>query len=596
MTLIHEYDGSTVANAVALVTEKNFSARAAIGEVDTIRVFVDDPTGSLTFLPFKVWRMIEDAAPAGNQTAWYGFVGDQVVSREGGEVAYRTDPGRVWELELHEANGFATRRLIVTGTKRPSETVDERLTWLLTQPGFTGIVFDHGLVAAFSQVMDEKDYLNQTGADVLRDCSLISGANFFLRYNEANVDLELAFYDAVTSPLDTSVLRISNDDADLTLAADGQIVGDTFPPNPGAKWNGGSGRVASGVAVAYDGGSYFKNDAGTEAEFGAVDQVAPTPQVNTRTSAIALTTHLLAQHSEQDERITDLRLQLPAARLNELLAGQLLVARFTHFPGWGSGRYARAAVRSFGRPAGETQAIYDVDLELVPAAPEFPVPCGVIVQTVSSGYSSVDTPEVTIAAPTPGNHLVFMISRRGPFNGTQLTPHNFLDTEDYPLTQFAPHFHFQNPASPQGMDPTNHADAIMAWREATGDETDITWDQTQQSVTVYEVEGGSWASFDVQSSSGNIQQTHGALPSVGGTGQLCFAMFNSDTRYPGFVDPVADAGWTEDDAHGSNVVGGAVAEPWIQHMHGTGAIVPGAVFDPETEWGAMAVAIGGDCA
>jgi hypothetical protein len=323
----------------------------------------------------------------GTKCGWYGFVLDIAVSRVGDGIIYTSGAGRVWHLTLREANGFATRRLIVTDTQRPSETVDARLTWLLTQPGFTGVVFDHGLVATFSQTMDEHDYLNQTGADVLRDCSLISGANFFLRYNETNDDLELAFYNATTSSLDASAIQISNDPADITTDADDRISGDVYPPNDEARLKLGAGRIASGVAVAFDGGSYFANDATTEATFGAVDQVAPTPQVNTKTSAIALTTHLLDQHSVQDERITDLQIHLPAARLNDLLQGQLLQAKFVQFPNWTTARYCRAAVRSFGRPPNLSQGVYDVDLELVPADPQL-LSCSYTV--LEDGTSALD--------------------------------------------------------------------------------------------------------------------------------------------------------------------------------------------------------------
>jgi hypothetical protein len=361
VVLQHYYAGTLIANAIQLVTETGFSAKATIGEADTIHVIVDDPGGTLDFVAYKPWKMVETAAPVGRQVAWYGFVTDQEIGDRAGDTVFTTGVGRAWELTLDECNGFIGRRVLWATTPRPAETVSARLAWLMNQAGFTGIIFDHGLIETDTTQLDPRDYNGLYGAEVLRDCSLVSGLNFFVRYREASDDLELAFYNSRTSALDTSTLRISNDPADIDYVT-------TWPPHMETKLRRGATRIAGGIYLPFNGGAFFGNNPAVETAFGFVDRVAPAAAVTTYATAAPLVNRLLLEHSEQDERIVPLKVRLPAANLNDVYQGQRIEFRHTRRPGWQSFRSARLAMKSFSRPPNRTQDFYDVDMELTPAA------------------------------------------------------------------------------------------------------------------------------------------------------------------------------------------------------------------------------------
>jgi len=362
---------TVIAGSVQLVTEKGFAARAALGEAEVIGVIVDDPDGAYDFKTLHRWYMVEDETP-GDQLVWNGYVGDQVISRGADSgIVFPHGAGRRWELELVQENTILGFR-VVTGSdgKRPAETASARLTWLLGS-SYLSTVHDHGLVdwsGLANFAMDAVDYRGQSAADVLRDISLITGYNHYARYRDVSSDIEIAFYEPNVSALDSVTLRISNDSADLSPTGDydSTLV---YAPTLDVRLRRMGSRVAAGVYVPGNGVSSYGYDLATSYEFGFRDMAAPTATVNTQATADALRGRLLAQHSEQDERIENLRIRVSAANLNAVRHGQAIQAKFTHGPGWTSYRWARVVSRTFGRPEGETQAFYDVDLELSSQGP-----------------------------------------------------------------------------------------------------------------------------------------------------------------------------------------------------------------------------------
>ena len=362
MTLQHYYNGTILTSTAVLVEdERGFSSRATLGQADTSTVYIEDPTASLDFVPYKSWTIREDAGASGNHVVWHGYVGDTAISRLGGAGQFRTTTARRWKVELIEDNGWPSRQIIIAASaNRPSETVSVRIAWVLTMRGMTGIIYDHGLIEASATVMEANDYRNRTAKDVLDDCSLISGYNWFVRYREASNDIELIFQ-APTSTADPTTLKISNVNAEVNLVT-------VWPPNPAAEQQFGASRIASGILLPYAGGTTYDQDPATAVTFGTVDQTAPTSAIKTKTKARAQITRLLAQHNEQDESIENVILTLPAANLNDIRHGQLISsAKFSHFKGTAAtGTYARVKSKSFGRPADLTQDYYDVGLSLSP--------------------------------------------------------------------------------------------------------------------------------------------------------------------------------------------------------------------------------------
>lgn len=360
---------TVISSRVRLETETGFSARAALGEADIIRVVVDDPAAEYDFATLHRWYMVETDCPSGDQLVWNGYIGDQSVVRGSDGLLVPTGSGRIWTLDLVQENTILGLR-VVTGPdgNRPAETAQARLTWLLASD-YLSTVKDHGLIdwaglAGFA--MDAVDYRDQTAADVLRDISLISGYNHYARYNETYQEIELACYDPNTSTLDPSSLQISNVAADIDLATTWPAAEDTVLARQGS-------RVAAGISVSYAGGRVYKYDYSTSYEFGFRDTVASVGNVKTLAAANALASRLLGQHASQDERVTT-RIRLPSSRLNDVKHGQWLPSvRLVHAPGsWSTGRPARVVSRSFGRPGNLAQSVYDVELELspMPARPQ----------------------------------------------------------------------------------------------------------------------------------------------------------------------------------------------------------------------------------
>src|SRR3990167_3328914 len=362
--LLHIYNGTLVAaNLIQIRDENGISMKAELGETETVRVAIEDTSGTLDFVGYKSWRMVEDQCPIGAQTIWYGYVGRQAL-RRGPDRGLGTGVSVLWELDLVECNGWLSRRIYRptdATANRPAETVSTRMTWFLASRACSGLIYDRGLVDASSEALDAADYRGRTGADVLRDMSLPTGFNFFVRYHDATATMELIFTNWVTSPDDVSGLTISNDLADITT-----LPGPPWSPSPSTTLLRDPDRVAGGVLVAYQGGSAYDTNATTVSTFADVDMVAPTASVKTKAKADSLVAHYLAQHDEQESLITDCHLFLPPANVRDVMHGQLVSAKFTHFSGWDTAKNWRVNSKRIDRFEQQGEAVYDVTLEMSP--------------------------------------------------------------------------------------------------------------------------------------------------------------------------------------------------------------------------------------
>ena len=381
MALQHFYDGALVLDAIQLRDELGFAQSAEIGNVEMVGITVEDPSGTRNFIGWKTWQIKETSAS--DQVIWNGYVGRQRIHRGDGTQRFHTTVGRVWDLELVECNSILTRKVIRTGANRGSETVSARITWLLTTTGMTGVVVDHGLVETCTTVMDANDYTGQFASDVLRDCALMSGWNFFVRWRAASSDLELVFNDLDISGLDTSTLVISNVLSDVD-----QVL--TWFPGGEATLIRDPTRIAAGVWLPYANGNSYNSNATTAAAFADVDQVAPTSTVKTSGAAAALVTRYLASHNVQDERLEAVRLTVPKANVNDVKHGQAINARFAHLPGWTTSRGCRVLYKSVGLFS-ESPDAYTMDLILSP----MPVPVASSARQEKVTWSSGVAPSET---------------------------------------------------------------------------------------------------------------------------------------------------------------------------------------------------------
>ncbi len=563
--LKHYYDGTLQSNKVRVVSEKGIVAKAEIGEAATITVEIDDPAGTLDFVGYKTWRMDEDACPVGSRTVWRGYVGNQVIGRGDDDLVHGT--ARRWTLTLHEDNGLLARRLLISdAANRPAETVSARLAWLLTQPGFSGLIFDHGLIESSTVQMDPANYHGRRGADVLRDLSLVSGYNHYVRYREASTDVELAFYDPDVSPLDVSTLRISNVSTDIDLAT-------TWPADMAVELERSPSRIGSGVHVSYSGGSQYVSRAATEAAFAAVDQDTPSAAVKTRSAALALASRLLDQHDEQDERIPTVRIRLPAAKLNDVRQGQRIRARLSHLPGWTSFRAARVVSKASSRPENLSQDVYDVDLELSPAA-------ALIVQSVSARVGDAGQLTLTLGSPVAAGNLLVVVARKRNLNSSGGLP----ETANVgSLIGRAVNFTVWGLADIRAGDAFGPDRMKVMYAVAVGDEQTLVVGANKLQYTLYELSGASTAGVQTLSLSSQGASSSKSLGSFSGGSVLQIGGFLWDA---GALDQTVGSGWTQDDQTNDLTTG---AHPGTLAMHATTRPAV-AISGGSYEWGGVAVA------
>lgn len=571
MTLQHWYDGTLLTNRVQLAEENGISIRAALGEAETIRVIVDDPGLNLTIEPYQTWRMVETDCPVGQQTIWRGLTTVRRISRGTGRTTFPA--GRRWEVELVEDNWRLGRRAITgLSAKRPAETVDARLTWLLTTPSYSGVIYDRGLVEFSGVLLDPVDYTGRSGADVLRDLGTASGYNFFVRYREATDDLEIAFRDDDASERDISSLQISNDPVDIDLAT-------TWPAGYEATLEQSPARIASEIILPYTGGTVVRASAATEAKYGAISLVAPTSQVKTAAAATVLADRLLGQHATEDERIPNMRLRLPAANVNDVRAGQLVRAKLSHAPGFSSFRPCRVLGKSVSRPPNLSQDQYDVDLELSPA--------GVVEQimTFTNGWAGWTT-GATFPHPVSAGNLLVVVASKGDDVGG-----------GFPLTVYWGPYGGYPPGS-RGAIELAHADietgsvygpahVRISYMALTGVEGNNFYIQANSMViTMYELRGVTAAGAQTLSRTDyspgfpSATKSLGNFPDTSGRGIQIAGFELVDPTTPHTVAP----GWIKD------VETSPEGAPWSHGvaMHGSGH-APVTVEGPYARWAGVAV-------
>jgi hypothetical protein len=394
---------------------------AQVGAVGTSGIILDDPNGTVghsgdSIVGLRQFRWLESTCPVGNQVVWSGWIGKRSYKRDPNSGVGVTGVSRRISVELNDENAQLNFRAI-TGTdgNRPAETVAARLAWVLGSAYLDHNVYDLGNVVYSTAHMDKVDYREQYPLQVLQDCAMPIGFNFYVRWNETAAKAELYFYHPGDLTIDVSALSISNyGDADQTTILSPHEDADlTRDPN----------RVFGGVVVPYAKGSTYKTSAEIISDFGFRDGIAPTANIKTLTAANRLASKFLADNDEEDDRVT-VTVTVNRALWTGILPGQLVAARFQQFPapydGWTNYRVVTWTL-GLAEPT-DTRA--DLQLELTPAtkivacefSPYTPGTTPSFVQQVSTpalagAGSGVNTPVVLTlpSAPTPGNFLVLTV-------------------------------------------------------------------------------------------------------------------------------------------------------------------------------------------
>jgi hypothetical protein len=348
---------------------------ADMGGVGMSSVVVDNPDGTVGHSNDQIvgWKQFTDdelAETAGNRRVYTGYITSRTYRRRVGSSLI-VGPANEIGVSLSDLNELLSFKLI-TGTdgNRPAETVTARMTWLLASTYLSGLVYDHGFVAASSYVMDANDYTGQNPQSVILDMALAVKFNFYVYYHESSGQASL-WFDKPTSPNWDSGISISNLLSDINPAQIVAGTASTFYALTDAELVRDPTRCYSGVFVPYQKGHIYVTNGTIESNFTGRDGSAPNANVKTAAAATVIGNNFLADNATEDDRIT-CTIQAYAPQVNAVLAGQYVQAKFTHFPGYTAFTYCRVLQRSVAQSE-ETDQLYDIQLILSPVTPESPV-------------------------------------------------------------------------------------------------------------------------------------------------------------------------------------------------------------------------------
>lgn len=344
--------------------------RAELCQVGSGQVFVVDEDSSTDIQAEKRFYANEDTEDAGNIRAWFGYVDHRRIGRQGGGIELGAGPGRIFAVDLLDVNAVLGFRLFPkSGTgaaagDRPSESVGDRLTWLLGTSQMSA-VHDNGLgyVAYPTLMLPAADYRGQFGRDVLLDLCKAMEWNAYAYYDEANANIGLWFNDP-NSDLFTSTLSISN----VLGEADGVTV---FAPSQDFYLDRSPSRVFSGSDYTFKNGSVYNQRAATITDFYNRDTSVSEPNVTTLAEATRRNTAMLETIGSEDDRLHG-TVRVPSALVNHIQAGMRLWAKLQHLGGfehgedYSSGHWTRVLSRTLLDLENRTQEFRDLELELVP--------------------------------------------------------------------------------------------------------------------------------------------------------------------------------------------------------------------------------------
>jgi hypothetical protein len=405
------YSGDTAQPSDALT---GMTIAAAVGDVATSSLVFDDPTGTLGYngdglVGLHRMYLVEDQCSNPNDNVVFnGYVGIREYRRGTRQGVSPLGAGRRVTCDLQDDNAILSFRKIRTSDgNRPAETADARLLWLLG--GVLNTVHDTGFIdhTALSHLkMDAADYRGQYARDVLNDIALQSQFNYFAQYNLSGTNsgqVELAFFNDRTSTLLTSTLQISNDPADAASFYNPLTnpSGLTFPPDDEQSYlRMDPSKTYSGVDVTYagTGGTTGASAAGnsvyvwnsvTAFRYGARDGTAPNANIKSAAAALAEANALLRAASTESP-MAYVHITVPASRVNLVKAGQRIYVKMTHWPAPYNGWFWWRVTRKTFAWALPTDALYELQLEIVPQV----IPSGVhqVVLTSAACYGALSGP------------------------------------------------------------------------------------------------------------------------------------------------------------------------------------------------------------
>ncbi len=313
------------------------------------------------------------------QRLFTGYTGLRSIQRGQGD-SLRTGAARRISVTLDDINSFLSFRVFTeSDANRPAETDLARIRWLLRNSRMAGTIYDLGDIPGLARPqtgtfpMDAADYRGKRTADLLNDCSQMSGKNAYVYYEESEDKFGLV-YDFHTSTRLSSPIRLTNV---LSLVdSDEHTVGPTmtFPIEPDWTEHDDPSRVVAGVYVPYGSKSQaaYVTQLSTAVTFGYRDAVAPNASVKTLTKAKALGKRYLADNATEDVLLVG-TVKLPRTCATQLTAGLRAQVYVSHLPSvdnptW---TWCRVLRQSIAQDE-ESDQFYTLNMDLTPIAPATP--------------------------------------------------------------------------------------------------------------------------------------------------------------------------------------------------------------------------------
>jgi hypothetical protein len=407
--------GSTIElTAYSRLYQWSATTHAKEGSVSHSTLVIDDPDAIFDFIGHRRVYAYEDTAASSNQVMHNGFIQNAKVSRG----LYRNGTQRIWTLDLADQNVLLHRRLMNgEDANRPAETDVARMSALVGLddgiPMTELNTIDDTLYFHTNDPveMDAVDYRTQpVGTGYIDDCAQHSGKNYHAWYRENTGEFSL-WYGSAASSNWVSTKRLSNilSDVDSTTTFAVGFENEAILDRDNS-------RVASGVMLPFDGvasgsntisGTVYVQNQETTDIYAAIDWLAPSLNVKSKDTALARANRYLADAATPDDLIHCF-VEVPAVNVNDILAGQLIDARFEHFPLYNVFSTFRILARTVTEISEDPTNAYRLDLELSPVT----IPAGAdqyFTSTQIGGCESGPWPE---GSPGADRLLVGFLAQR----------------------------------------------------------------------------------------------------------------------------------------------------------------------------------------
>jgi len=375
MALVYSIDGVPITQNVA-PSGIEITHRAD-GDQSFGGIPIEDPAGALTIVGHRLFTVEEDECSQPRLFTGFTMQRDMGRAAEEGLLA-GADP-RLIDLSVVDMNAaLAFRQITGADGNRGVETWAARLDWILASDYLSEFIPNNqDWIVTNTTSMEAADYRDAYANAVLDDLVDRSGGAYtyyvFWDPGGSGGGGVRLFFDNDVETIGACDLSISNVESDV----DGI---DVFAPTTTSKLAREPDQTFSGVTVTYDRGTkkLYRHRPSTALAYVYRDTTISRPYTRGLATATAQAEKFLDKHEVETDRIT-CSIQVPAASVGLIQAGQSIQARFSHLgaPYAAAGGATMRIVSCSPKPTDDTGYWYDVALELVyrPAAGGGPCPC-----------------------------------------------------------------------------------------------------------------------------------------------------------------------------------------------------------------------------